>query len=177
MHQVAIRKGAGSRAIILDDANNITSLGTLHLAPHPPNTMGNAQVAKAELPDDSDDARAGATTPGGGLKSRASPNGGVLFKFDVSSEKYEVAAPNVTPELTDDGDDEAPRWILEVSERSRDLNIRFLAPLNPARERRSSRGDANAPDPPSPFSDPDILAPPFLHRLATCRARYPTSAA
>lgn len=107
-----------SRAVILDDANNITSLGTLHLAPHPPNTMGNAQVAKAELPDDSDDARAGATTPGGGLKSRASPNGGVLFKFDVSSEKYEVAAPNVTPELTDDGDDEAPRWILEVGERS-----------------------------------------------------------
>ena len=134
-------------------------------------------MAKAELPDDSDDARAGATTPGGGLKSRASPNGGVLFKFDVPSEKYEVAAPNVTPELTDDGDDEAPRWILEVGERSRGLNIRFLAPLNPARERRSSRGDANAPDPPSPFSDPDILAPPFLHRLATCRARYPTSAA
>ena len=73
--------------------------------------MGNAQVAKAELPDDSDDAGAGATTPNGGLASRASPNGGVLFKFDVPSEKYEVAAPNVTPELTDDGDDEAPRWI------------------------------------------------------------------
>ena len=54
----------------------------------------------------------------------------MLFKFDVPSEKYEVAAPNVTPELTDDGDDEAS-WILEVSERSSDLNIRFLAPLNP----------------------------------------------
>lgn len=85
--------------------------------------MGNAQVAKAELPGDSDDAGAGATTPNGGLASRASPNGGVLFKFDVPSEKYEVSAPNVTPELTDEGgDDEAPRWILEVGERSSALS-------------------------------------------------------
>ena len=134
-------------------------------------------MAKAELPDDSDDARAGATTPGGGLKSRASPNGGVLFKFDVPSEKYEVAAPNVTPELTDDGDDEAPRWILEVGERSSALTSPIFGAFEPRARASSLAGRRNDPDPPSPFSDPDILAPPFLHRLATCRARYPTSAA
>ena len=92
---------------------------TAHFSRHRPTrrTMGNAQPTKAELPDDADDAGAAATTPGGGLKSRASPNGGVLFKYDVPSEKYEVSAPNVTPELSDEGDDEHPRWILEVRER------------------------------------------------------------
>ena len=135
-------------------------------------------MAKAELPDDSDDARAGATTPGGGLKSRASPNGGVLFKFDVSSEKYEVAAPNVTPELTDDGDDEAPRWILEVGERSSALISPIFGAFEP-RARASSLAGRTLQilRPPSQILTSWHPFLPPVHRLATCRARYPTSAA
>ena len=125
---------------------------TAHFSRHRPTrrTMGNAQPTKAELPDDADDAGAAATTPGGGLKSRASPNGGVLFKYDVPSEKYEVSAPNVTPELSDDGDDEHPRWILEVRER-----FTTCAPTT----RRSRTPRSNPPDSHG-RATPQICRPP-----------------
>ena len=112
--------------------------------------MGNAQPTKAELPDDADDAGAAATTPGGGLKSRASPNGGVLFKYDVPSEKYEVSAPNVTPELSDEGDDEHPRWILEVRERFTTCRTHHPTSPNPALEPARFARARDAPDLPSP---------------------------
>ena len=61
---------------------------------------------KVSLPD------APPPNPGAGGEAPKSPTGGQLYKFE--GEAYALFHPNVTPELFDDGDDEAPQWILDV---------------------------------------------------------------
>ena len=72
-------------------------------------SMGNKQ-SSVELPPEP-------PAPDGGGSSAPRPgNGGTLFKFNDSG-SYEVLTTAVVPELMNDGDDDAPQWILDVRER------------------------------------------------------------
>ena len=69
-------------------------------------TMGNKQ-SSVELPEPP------AQEAGGNADVPRSANGGALFKFE--NDAYNVLTSAVTPELSNDGDEEAPAWILDVS--------------------------------------------------------------
>ena len=67
--------------------------------------MGNKQSARVDIPEA--DAGEGADTA-----AQRSPNGGALYKFDEGEWKLQTAACN--PEFDDEGDDNAPKWVLDV---------------------------------------------------------------
>lgn len=65
--------------------------------------MGNKQ-SQVDLPSDAPGASG--QTPG------RSPDGGALFKF--ADDAYALLTPAVVPELYNEGDDDAPQWVLDV---------------------------------------------------------------
>ena len=69
--------------------------------------MGN-KTSTVELPEEPPAAEGGETA-----SVPRSPNGGTLFKFDEGT--YNVLTTAVIPELSNDGDDDDPQWILDVS--------------------------------------------------------------
>lgn len=91
--------------------------------PTRPRKMGNKQSA-VELPDEP-------PAPEGGREAvPRSPTGGALFKFENGT--YNVLTSAVVPELSNDGDDDAPQWILDVSD----------AVVNDPREGAEAGGDS-----------------------------------
>ena len=71
--------------------------------------MGNKQSARVDIPE--------ADSGEGGAESAAqrSPNGAAVYKFEDGAWSLQTAACN--PEFDDEGDDNAPKWVMDVRAR------------------------------------------------------------